>query len=137
VKNRAAKWVAPILEDPDEERRDEFVQLYFTQAKPDQVVAILKPANPQRIVVAKGSKDDESPFLEYKQRWVNQYNFYLNDRHWGRMFVRVCPSLPFPRICLNKHHWLAERMRQEGMDFRQCTKGRDRPAARAFLEIRI
>jgi hypothetical protein len=94
VKNRAAKWVAPILEDPDEERRDEFVQLYFTQAKPDQVVAILKPANPQRIVVAKGSKDDESPFLEYKQRWVNQYNFYLRSPLGSHVRSRM-PQPPF------------------------------------------
>ena len=122
VKNRAAKWGAPILEDPDEKRRDEFVQPYFAQAKPDQVVAILKAREPARILIANGSKDDESPHLEFKQRWVNQYNFYLNDRHWGRMFVRICPYFPFSaRICLNQHHWLAERMRQEGMDFQQCT----------------
>src|SRR5437870_8346650 len=26
---------------------------------------------------------NDSPHLEYKQRWVNQYNFYINDAHWG------------------------------------------------------
>jgi len=122
VKNRAAKWGTPILEDLDEERRDELVQPHFAQAKPDQVVAILKAREPARILIANGGKDDECPYLEFKQRWVNQYNFYLNDRHWGRMFVRICPHFPFSaRICLNQHHWLAERMRQEGMDFQQCT----------------
>jgi len=43
------------------------------------VVAILKAREPARILMANGSKDDESPYLELKQRWVNQYNFYLND----------------------------------------------------------
>jgi hypothetical protein len=33
--------------------------------------------------------------LQFAQRWVVQYNFYINDRNWGRMFVRVCPYLPF------------------------------------------
>jgi hypothetical protein len=122
VKNRATKWGAPLLEDPDEKRRDEFVQPYYAQAKPDQVVAILKAREPARILIANGGKDDESPYLEFKQRWVNQYNFYLNDRQWGRMFVRMCPYFPFSaRICLNQHHWLAERMRQESMEFQQCT----------------
>jgi len=38
------------------------------------------------------------------------------------MFVRMCPYLPFSaRVCLNQHHWLANRMRQEGIDFRQCS----------------
>ena len=37
------------------------------------------------------------------------------------MFVRMCPYLPFSaRVCLNQHHWLANRMREEGIDFRQC-----------------
>jgi hypothetical protein len=45
-----------------------------------------------------------------------------NDLNWGRMFVRICPYLPFSaRVCLNQHHWLANRMRAEGIDFKQCS----------------
>ncbi|HSB73463.1 MAG TPA: hypothetical protein VLT62_29405, partial [Candidatus Methylomirabilis sp.] len=41
-------------------------------------------------------------------RFVQQYYFYLQDRDFGRMFVRVCPYFPFSaRICLNGHEWLA------------------------------
>ena len=37
------------------------------------------------------------------------------------MFVRICPYLPFSaRVCLNQHHWLANRMREEDIDFKQC-----------------
>src|SRR5258705_320389 len=36
------------------------------------------------------------------------------------MFVRICPYLPFSaRICLNQHHWLANRMREKGIGFKQ------------------
>ena len=46
------------------------------------------------------------------------------------MFVRVCPYLPFSaRICLNQHHWLANRMRQHGIGFKQ--------AANAFLKCAV
>jgi hypothetical protein len=59
--------------------------------------------------------------LQLAQRWIVQYNFYINDPNWIRMFVRICPYLPFSaRICLNQHHWLANRMRSEGIDFKQC-----------------
>jgi DNA-binding transcriptional ArsR family regulator len=86
------------------------------------VVAILKAREPARILIAIGEKDNDSPHLEFKQRWVNQYNFYMNDAHWGRMFVRMCPYFPFSaRVCLNQHHWLAIRMTEEGIDFQQCT----------------
>ena len=126
VKNRSAKWDAPILEPPDgdddESRRNRFVEPYFHNPKPNQVVAIVKAREPARILIAIGGKDNESPHLEYKQRWVNQYNFYVNDPHWGPMFVRMCPYFPFSaRVCLNQHHWLAIRMLAEGIDFQQCT----------------
>src|ERR1700747_318330 len=38
------------------------------------------------------------------------------------MFVRMCPYLPFSaRVCLNQHHWLANRMHEENIDFQQCS----------------
>jgi hypothetical protein len=126
VKNRSEKWGAPILESPegdaDDSRRDKFVLDYFQDAKPNQVVAILKAREPARILVAIGGKENDCPHLEYKQRWVNQYNFYINDKEWGRMFVRMCPYFPFSaRVCLNQHHWLAHRMIEEGVEFQQTT----------------
>ncbi|MBM4085842.1 MAG: hypothetical protein FJ272_13725 [Planctomycetes bacterium] len=126
VKNRSEKWGAPIVEPPsgegDESRRDRLLDAYFQNAKPNQVVAILKAREPARILVAIGDKDNDSPHLEYKQRWVNQFNFYLNDARWGRMFVRMCPYFPFSaRVCVNQHHWLAIRMREEDIDFQQST----------------
>jgi hypothetical protein len=124
VKNRVDKWGAPILEAP-QGRRDDFVDPYFRQARADEVIVILKAREPARIMTAIGQEDHW--YLQLAQRWIVQYNFYINDRHWGKMFVRICPYLPFSaRVCLNQHHWLANRMREEAIDFRQC--------ANAFLK---
>jgi hypothetical protein len=121
VVNRSQKWSAPILEAP-EDRRDKFLDPYFRKAKPNQVVAIVKGREPARIMIAIGNKKDDRWHLQMAQRWVVQYNFYVNDDRWGRMFVRMCPYLPFSaRVCLNQHHWLAARMREEGIDFQHCT----------------
>jgi hypothetical protein len=117
VKNRAQKWGAPILEEPAG-RRDDFVAPYFKRAKMDQVVVILKAREPARIMTAIG--EGVRWHLELARRWIVQYNFYLCDRCWGRMFVRVCPYLPFSaRVCLNQHNWLANKLRAEGIDFQQ------------------
>jgi len=119
--NRSQKWGAPILEAP-EDRRDKFLDPYFRKAKPNQVVAIVKGREPARIMIAIGKQKENRWHLQMAQRWVVQYNFYINDERWGRMFVRMCPYLPFSaRVCLNQHHWLAVRMRDEGIDFQQCT----------------
>jgi hypothetical protein len=121
VTNRSQKWGVPVLEAPDG-RRDDFIDPYFKRAKPGQVVAILRAREPGRILVAKGNQKDDRWHLQMNQRWVIHYNFYLNDARWGRMFVRMCPYFPFSaRVCLNQHHWLAIRMREEKIDFQQCT----------------
>jgi hypothetical protein len=121
VVHRSQKWGAPLLEAP-EERRDKCLDPYFRNAKPNQVVAIVKGREPARILIAIGNKKDDRWHLEIAQRWVVQYNFYVNDDRWGRMFVRMCPYLPFSaRVCLNQHYRLAARMRAEGLDFQQCT----------------
>jgi hypothetical protein len=121
VNHRSEKWGVPIVEAPQQERRDDFVLQYLQKTAADHVAVILKAREPARILVAIGGKQNNSPHLEFKQRWVNQYNFYLNDQQWGPMFVRMCPYFPFSaRVCLNQHHWLALRMRQEGIAFRQC-----------------
>src|SRR5215831_3442416 len=121
VKNRSQKWNVPILEAPDG-RRDEFVEPYFKRAKADAVVCIIKAREPARILTAIGNKKENRWHLELKQRWIEQYNFYINDADWGRMFVRMCPYFPFSaRLCLNQHHWLANRMREENIRFQQCS----------------
>src|SRR5713226_3686745 len=121
VKDRAAKRNIPIVDAP-KGRRDEFIDPYFVRAKPDAVVAILKAREPARIMIAIGDRVANRWHLQFAQRWVVQYNFYINDRNWGRMFVRVCPYLPFSaRICLNQHHWLANRMREKSIGFKQLS----------------
>jgi len=121
VKEEAAGWNAPIVEAP-KGRRDEFVEPYFRGAEPDQVVVILKAREPARIMTAIGDRKANRWHLQIADRWIVQYNFYINDLRWGRMFVRTCPYLPFSaRVCLNQHHWLANRMREEHIDFQQCS----------------
>ncbi|MGH9201662.1 MAG: hypothetical protein ACRD2A_10560, partial [Vicinamibacterales bacterium] len=123
---RAAEWGTPIVDAPAG-RRDTFVEPYFRRAKPDAVVVIVKGREPARILTAIGKGDRWH--LQYARRWVIQYNFYVHDAKWGRMFVRLCPYFPFSaRVCLNQHHWLATRMRAEGITFRQATN--------AFLSCR-
>ena len=120
LKAWAGKRHIPVMDAP-QGRRDDFVDPHFSRAKPDEVVVILKAREAARIMTAVGDNKTNRWHLQIANRWVVQYNFYINDRRWGRMFVRICPYLPFSaRICLNQHHWLANRMREEDIDFKQC-----------------
>ncbi len=57
------------------------------------MVAVVKGRELARIMIAIGDKKENRWHLQIAQRWVVQYNFYINDEHWGRMFVCVCPYL--------------------------------------------
>jgi hypothetical protein len=117
AESSAQKWGVEIVDDP-KGRRDDFVKPYFEKAKADQVALIIKAREPAGIMTAIGA--GQKWHLETKYRWVKQYNFYIQDAEWGPIFVRVCPYFPFStRICLNQHHWLAEKMKQAGIRFTQ------------------
>ena len=63
---------------------------------------MVKSREPARIVIAIGNKKENRWHPQSAPRWVVQYNFYINVRRWGRMFVRMCLYLPFSaRGCLN------------------------------------
>jgi hypothetical protein len=79
VKEQADKWNAPIVEPP-RGRRDEFVDPYFRDAGPDQVIVILKAREPARIMTAIGDKKLNRWHLQIADRWTVQYNFYISDR---------------------------------------------------------
>ena len=120
VLNRSQQWKVEIVDEVKEERRDNFVKPYLQRAQPDQVVVIRKAREPAGIMTATGDKRKNNWHLEIKRRWVDQYNFYLQDAHWGPMLVRVCPYFPFSlRICLNQHSWLAQRLQAAGIGLTQ------------------
>jgi hypothetical protein len=116
VTERAAKHNIPIVEAP-KSRRDEFRRSVLQTSQAGAVAVILKAREPARIMIAIGDEAANRWHLQMAGRWVVQYNFYINDRDWGRMFVRICPYFQSPPVCLNQHHWLTNRMREKGIQF--------------------
>jgi hypothetical protein len=69
VNEQAKRWNARIIEAP-KGRRDEFVEPYFREAKPDQIVVILKAREPARIMTAIGDKKIGRWHLQIADRWM-------------------------------------------------------------------
>jgi hypothetical protein len=108
LKNRCEKWGVSVLNAP-EGRRDDFVDPYFKQAKTDEVVVVLKAREPARIMIAIGSEDRWH--LQLAQRWILQYNFYINDQRCGSdvranepLSALFSPGLPQPTPLAGQAH---------------------------------
>lgn len=107
-----------VLMPPKGVRREEWVEPSYQQLRGQTGIAvILKARENARVAVSYPRQGDH---VELLNRFVQQYYFYIQDRDFGRMFLRACPYFPFSaRLCLNGHEWLACRLRQEGIAFEQ------------------
>jgi hypothetical protein len=118
VADFAARQGADIVEPPQDVRREDWVEPYFRRLQGQPGIAvILKAREPERLAVCFAKQQNA---IASMRRWVKLYYFYIQQPQGGRMFVRVCPYFPFNvRVWLNGHDWLAARLQQEGIDFRQ------------------
>jgi hypothetical protein len=91
LKAWAGKRNIPVMEAP-QGRRDDFVDPYFHRAKPDEVVVILKAREPARIMTAVRDSKANRWHLQITNRWVVQYNFYINDQRWASDRATACGS---------------------------------------------
>src|SRR5205823_9592332 len=100
-----------IVQPPKGARREEWVEPFYQQLQGRTGIAvILKCRENARVAVSFPRQGDH---VELLNRFVRQYYFFLQDRDFGRRFVRVCPYFPFSaRVCLNGHEWLACRLRE-------------------------
>jgi hypothetical protein len=115
----AEKHHVQIVPPPKGVRREEWVEPFYQQLQGQSGIAvILKSRENARVAVSFPRQGDH---VELLNRFVHQYYFYLQDRDFGRMFLRICPYFPFSaRACLNGHEWLACRLHAEGIAFEQC-----------------
>ena len=120
VHTLARELAIPIVVPPKGVRREDWVEEYYHQPQTEQhgIAVILKSREKSKVTVS--YKTTGLPHLEVIPRWVLQYNFYLQDADFGRLFLRICPYFPFnSRMSVNGHSWLACRLAAEGIDFRQ------------------
>ena len=75
----------------------------------------------QKVQRPGGGVDFEFP---RHQVFVNQYYFYLHDRQWGPLFLKIGSYLPFPvKLCLNGHEWAKQQLLAEGIAFEALDNG--------------
>ncbi len=133
VQGLAEQRHVEIVQPPKDIRREDWVEPFYENLRGENGIAvILKSRENARVAI---SLPRQGNHIEFANRFVRQYYFYLQDQDFGRMFLRICPYFPFnARACLNGHEWLACHLRHEGIGFEQCGNAFRTCAAPARLQ---
>jgi hypothetical protein len=59
-----------------------------------------------------------------KRVYVNHYCFYIDDEHFGPIFLKVCSHAPWSlKLCLNGHEWAKRQLEKQGITFETLDNG--------------
>jgi hypothetical protein len=107
-----------IVEPPKGVRREQWVEPFYRRLRAEAGIAvILKSRENARVAVSFATRTGGNR-IEVYSRFVWQYYFYVRDREFGRMFLRVCPYFPFnARVCINGHDGWPARCGAKGSRF--------------------
>jgi len=119
AKRQAAQAGAPFEHIQGRCRKDKFIdQISHERRNPDGLIAVLctqESCRTLKMVYGKGR-----PSFVYAYRPQRVLYFYLNDRQFGRMFVRIQTWFPWRiQVYVNGHDWLAAQLRDKGIGFEQ------------------
>lgn len=109
-------------EDKDEIARQHAERLGLTEG----VVLIGKAQEKTSAFGANRDKQQDKVWFKYYRRTVNvnHYYFYIMDKDFGLVFIKVCTYLPFEvKVCFNGHEWAKQQLRQEGVAFEPLSNG--------------
>ena len=92
----------------------------------DGVVLIGKAQEKSRAFSSRRKDREGKIWFEYYRRNVNvtHFYFYVMDKDFGLLFIKVCTYLPFEvKVCFNGHEWAKQQLRQEGIGFEALSNG--------------
>ena len=63
-------------------------------------------------------------FDRNKTVYVNHYYFYLDDKDFGPLFIKVCSYAPWGiKLCLNRHEWAKRQLENRGIVYEALDNG--------------
>lgn len=119
AKQQAAQAGAPFHHLQGRCRKEAFIaRISRERHDPEGLIAVLCTQESCRSVKLASGKGRPTMQFAYRQQRV--LYFYLNDRQFGRMFVRVQTCFPWRiQVYVNGHDWLARQLHKRGIGFEQ------------------
>lgn len=119
AKQLAAQAGAPFHYLQGRCRKEAFInRISRERHDPEGLIAVL--CTPESCRTVKLVSGKGRPTMQFAYRQQRVLYFYLNDRQFGRMFVRIQTWFPWRiQVYVNGHDWLARQLHKRGIGFEQ------------------
>jgi len=117
----------PVVQFEKGQKKDDVAAWYRARFKKEEGVVFIGIAQ-EKAKAWRARKEKKGKWIhfEYSRQsvCVNHYYFYIQDRQFGPMFIKVCSYAPWGmKLCLNGHEWAKCQARRQGVGFESLDNG--------------
>lgn len=110
------------------QRKDDVAREYLDRFEYDEGLLFVGKAQEKTAVPRTIKKTDADgkkyPWIVPGSAMVNHYYFYILDRDFGPLFIKICSYFPYSiKVCLNGHEWLKRQLAQRRLSFEALDNG--------------
>jgi len=124
VKAQAEQQQIPIYQFPHKERKDDIANDFRKRRGVRDQVVFIGVAR-EKTQAFNGKKiSGRFEFDRDKTVYVNHYYFYIDDKDFGPLFIKVCSYAPWGiKLCLNGHEWAKRQLDQKRIAYEALDNG--------------
>lgn len=127
VEEFAAHQGIPIVTFEKHAKKANVAQEYLAQFQGQSGIVLIGKAQEMAMgYKARRADQGTKVWFEYSRQkvYVNHYYFYILDKDFGLLFIKVCTYFPFDvKVCFNGHEWAKQQLRQKGIAFEALENG--------------
>src|SRR3954453_4991444 len=124
VKALAEREEIPVYQFRHKERKDDIANEFRRQRQVRDETVFIGVAQ-EKAQAFNGRKiNGQFQFDRDKTVYVNHYYFYIDDKEFGPLFLKVCSYAPWSiKLCLNGHEWAKRQLDKYGIRFEALDNG--------------
>jgi hypothetical protein len=124
VKALAERDGIPVYQFRHKEKKDDLANEFRRQRAVRDGIVFIGVAQ-EKAQAFQGRKiKGQFQFDRDKTVYVNHYYFYIDDKEFGPLFVKVCSYAPWSiKLCLNGHEWAKRQLDKRGIRYEALDNG--------------
>jgi hypothetical protein len=124
VKLLAERERIPIYQFSHQERKDDIANQFRRQRAVRDSIVFIGVAQEKAQAFNGRKVNGRFEFTRDKTVYVNHYYFYIDDKDFGPLFIKVCSYAPWgTKLCLNGHEWAKRQLDSKGVAYEALDNG--------------